>query len=71
MTRGKRIHVKSKYKCVRGIKNMYHDKIYWTVHIKGVGSNGFNTEREAAIAVDKYFIKKGKPPVNILKPITR
>lgn len=26
-----------------------------------------NTEREAALAVDKYLIKQGKEPINILK----
>lgn len=29
----------------------------------------WETEREAALAVDKYRIKKGKNPINILKPI--
>jgi hypothetical protein len=29
----------------------------------------YNTERESAIAVDKYLIKNGKKPINILKPL--
>ena len=28
----------------------------------------FNIDREAAIAVDKFRIKKGLKPINILKP---
>ena len=35
--------------------------------MRGVGRNNFATEREAALAVDKYLISKGKQPVNILK----
>ena len=31
----------------------------------------FATEREAAIAVDKELINRGKPPVNILKPLKK
>jgi len=58
--------VKSKYRCVRGISKVGSEVVKWCVNIKGVGRNGFDTEREAAIAVDKYLIKKGKNPVNIL-----
>lgn len=28
---------------------------------------GFNTEREAAIQVDKFLLEAGKQPINILK----
>jgi hypothetical protein len=33
----------------------------------GVGKDSFDTERLAAIAVDKLLISKGKEPINILK----
>lgn len=61
-------NVKSKYKYVQGILTISLNKTKWVVNIKGVGRNGFETEREAALAVDKYLISKGKEPVNILKP---
>lgn len=57
-------YTKSKYKYVQNL-NM-NGKDYWTVSIKGVSKPKFETEREAAIAVDKYFISKGKKPKNIL-----
>lgn len=59
-------YTKSKYKYVQNLNT--NDKDYWTVNIKGVAKPKFETEREAAIAVDKYFISRGKSPVNILKP---
>lgn len=58
-------YTKSKYKYVQNL-NM-NGKDYWTTNIKGVAKPKFETEREAAIAVDKYFISKGKKPINILK----
>ena len=59
--------IKSKYKHVQGLQNDKSDKVYWVIHKKGVGKNHFNTEREAAIAVDKMLIRKGEEPVNVLK----
>lgn len=58
--------IKSQYKYVQGFIN---DKniIRWYTNIYRVHSLSFDTEREAAIAVDKYFINKGKEPKNILK----
>ena len=56
---------KSQYKCVQILEA--NDKTYYVVNIKGYGRNSFETEREAAIAVDKIKIKQGKEPVNILK----
>jgi hypothetical protein len=29
--------------------------------------SGFNTEREAAVQVDKFLLEAGKQPINILK----
>lgn len=57
--------IKSKYKHVQ-IMDM-NDKFYYVVNMQGVGRNSFDSEREAAIAVDKILISKGKEPVNILK----
>lgn len=66
-----RKYIKStKYKFVRnmtyGAKGQYD---YWSIHITGVGCHRYESERAAAIAVDMYLIGKGKPPVNILKPL--
>jgi len=38
----------------------------WYINIHGVSRSKFDTEREAAIAVDKLLIGRGKEPVNIL-----
>jgi hypothetical protein len=55
---------KSKYKYVQNLN--LNGKDYWTVNITGVSKPKFETEKEAAIAVDKYFLSKGKDPVNVL-----
>lgn len=60
------IHVPSKYKYVQG---MYRDdKIgtIWQVILKGIKAT-YKTERDAALAVDRTLIAKGKEPINILK----
>ena len=62
----KQWHKNSKYRYVQGLVDRKTGKITWVVHMKGIGRNGFNTEREAAIAADKILISKGKEPVNIL-----
>ncbi len=61
----RRGNVKSKYTCVQGMRRI-NGKIDWVVNMKGITKSPFKTEREAAIAVDKILIKKGKEPVNIL-----
>ena len=58
-------HVKSKYKHVRGIERQ--GNIHWCVTMKGISSERFKTEYEAAKAVDVLLIKKGKEPINVLK----
>ena len=55
---------KSKYRYVK--KLMVNDKVYWSLAISGVSQKCYETEREAALVVDKYLISKGKEPVNIL-----
>ena len=62
-------YYKSQYKHVAGRTNTTKGAIYWVVNIGGVSRDSFKTEREAAIAVDKYLISKGKEPVNILKKV--
>lgn len=42
--------------------------VYCAVGALGGGSKLYPTAREAAIQVDKMLIRKGKKPVNILKP---
>ena len=57
-------YIKSKYKYVQNLKA--NGKDYWTLNIIGVSKIKFESERQAAIAVDKYFISRGKKPINIL-----
>jgi hypothetical protein len=57
---------KSKYKYV-SLEWDSTGKERWTICIYG-NRKPFDTEREAAIAVDKKLIEKGKKPVNILVP---
>ena len=68
MTQGCIKSIKSIYKHVQGITSIGSNKIYWRIKMKKLGKNSFDTEREAALEVDKYLITKGKSPVNILKP---
>ena len=56
----------SKYKYVYAIK-FKGEVIYRSYITRLKWANYFLTEREAAIAVDKKLIEKGKEPVNILK----
>ena len=37
------------------------------LHMPGVSSKRYDTEREAALAADMQLLKQGKEPVNILK----
>jgi len=55
----------SKYKHVASIRTSNIRR--WYINIKGVSRTPFDTEREAAVAVDKLLIGRGKEPVNILK----
>lgn len=57
----------SKYKYVG--KYTKEDVTKWTIRIPKIcGIRAFDTERQAAITVDKLLIKAGRKPVNILKP---
>ena len=56
---------KSKYKYVQQIAPTT-DKNYWMITLPNVCRKTYDTEREAAIAVDKYLIGKGKDPINVL-----
>lgn len=58
-------YVKSKYIGVNG--RLIKGRIYWRARVLGEIKNGFKTERDAGIAVDKIYILKGKEPINILK----
>lgn len=59
-----RKYFKSKYKYVQNLKCNGED--YWTHSLPNVTRVKYQTEREAALAVDKYLLSKGKKPVNIL-----
>jgi len=62
-------YIKSNYLNVAGI--LKDGKKNWHITINGYSRELFKTEKEAAIAVDKILIKKGKEPVNILKRINK
>ncbi|MBP9793301.1 MAG: hypothetical protein KBC56_04815 [Flavobacterium sp.] len=52
-------------------KHVYHvlrngKDLVWCFQVWGSGKKFCDTEREAAIAADKYLISKRKEPVNIL-----
>jgi len=56
----------SPYKYVYGIK--FRGEVVYRAYITRLKwANYFLSEREAAIAVDKKLLEKGKEPVNILK----
>jgi hypothetical protein len=57
----------SKYRCVKGVT--VNGKKYWQIRVYGYTKKLYKTEHEAAVAVDKIYIKKGKDPVNVLKKI--
>ena len=62
-------YIKSKYKHVKG---MYVQGVYkWscTLHGDARVRKWVNDEKEAAKMADITLIKRGKPPVNILKKI--
>ncbi len=59
-------HKNSKYRYVQGLVDRKSERVRWVVNMRGIGRNGFDTEREAAKAADKILIAKGKEPVNIL-----
>lgn len=42
-------------------------KIRWQAHVRSSKAKSFDTERQAAIHVDKELIRLGREPVNILK----
>ena len=51
-----------------GIKSLTsNNKVLWYVHASKFRKGPYDSERDAAIAYDKYLISKGKSPVNILK----
>ena len=61
--------MKSKYKYV--IYSKSHRSKYkpYQAKIKGEFCCTYATEKEAAIAIDKYLILKGENPINILKKL--
>jgi hypothetical protein len=66
LIRGKKKLPKGKYKYVYSYK-MPDGYIKYQSYISKYGWSKYHeTERQAAIAVDKYLIFKGKEPVNIL-----
>ena len=60
----------SKYTGVRQRRARYSHRIYWEAYAVVHGSKwsmACDTEREAALAVDKLRIQRGLVPLNILK----
>ncbi len=64
MAKINRKYYPSKYKYVQNLKKDGND--VWCINMEGVSKAKFDTERQAAIAIDKLLISKGKEPVNIL-----
>lgn len=64
---------KSKYKYVSGLSIGQDKPIRWAfqfIHpINGRTTKTFETERQAAIAADRYLLENGFKAVNILKAI--
>lgn len=69
MATGLNKNIKSDYFGVSGMTSSgtKNNEIRWVVNMAGVSRDSFKTEREAAIAVDKILISKGKEPRKILK----
>ena len=61
--------MKNKYKYVYFIPANSKFKATYQAAIRGEFSKCYPTEREAALAIDKHLIGKGRPPVNILKSL--
>ena len=55
----------SAYKYVRKRIDPNGD-IHWFMCLDGTSAKEYDTEREAAIAVDKALLNQGRQPVNIL-----
>lgn len=55
----------SKYKYVSG--QLKDGKRYWNLQMPGYCQKRYETEREAAIAIDMILIAQKLEPVNILK----
>ena len=56
----------SKYKFVTGIRTGQDKEIQWVFHKKGVSEKRYPTEREAAVAADRWLLENGFKAVNIL-----
>lgn len=54
----------SKYKYV--CRRTQDGKEFFTITMKGYSRKHYETEKLAAIAIDKILISKGKEPVNVL-----
>ena len=69
---GKYIKASEKYKHIYLYRGSDGKTIYYNIKIelKGIPPEyaSYKNERDAALHVDKYLIRNGKPPVNILKP---
>jgi len=49
------------------VKEFRDGKEKFRLHMPGICSKRYDTEREAAIAADMQLLKQGREPVNILK----
>lgn len=62
--------VKTQYKYVRKVTYINNGIIEYCASVPTLKkSKTFSSIKEAAIAVDKWFLEAGKPPVNILKKL--
>ena len=59
----------SKYKFVIGIRTGQDKEIQWVFHKKGVSEKRYPTEREAAVAADRWLLENRRKAVNVLKAV--
>jgi hypothetical protein len=67
---GFRIIEKSNYRYVTRVEDIKSNKRYWRAYLmrkKTYFKADYELEKDAAIAVDKFLIKMGLEPINILK----
>jgi hypothetical protein len=56
--------IPSQYKYVSG--SLLKGVVRWTPCYKGLGTVYYDSERQAAISVDRHLIMLGKSPINVL-----
>lgn len=58
--------IKSEYKYVYLVEHKKTNQIFYKSNMYGLTKSMYDNPKEAAIAVDRYLISKGKQPINVL-----